>query len=58
MPATSAKQKRFMQAVSNNPAFAKKVNVPQSVGKEFSMKEGGSVKGWGMARGAKKCKVC
>jgi hypothetical protein len=44
MPATSAKQKRFMQAVSNNPAFAKKVNVPQSVGKEFSESKGGPVK--------------
>jgi hypothetical protein len=41
MPATSEKQKRFMQAVSHNPAFAKKAGVPQSVGKEFSMKEGG-----------------
>ena len=25
-----------MQAVAHNPAFAKKVGVPQSVGKEFS----------------------
>ena len=29
-----------MQAVANNPAFAKKVGVPQSVGKEFTMKKG------------------
>jgi hypothetical protein len=41
MPAKTEKQKRFMQAVSHSPAFAKKVGVPQSVGKEFSMKEGG-----------------
>jgi hypothetical protein len=33
-----------MQAVSHNPAFAKKVNVPQSVGKEFSKSKGGPVK--------------
>jgi hypothetical protein len=25
----------FMEAVSHNPAFAKKVGVPQSVGREF-----------------------
>jgi hypothetical protein len=36
MPSTSKKQHNFMAAVANNPAFAKKVGVPQSVGKEFS----------------------
>ena len=36
MPAKSKKQLRFMQAVANNPAFAKKVGVPTKVGKEFS----------------------
>jgi hypothetical protein len=53
MPAKSAKQKRFMQAVANNPKFAKKVNIPQSVGEEYSkeskmynkkMMNGGKVK--------------
>ncbi len=39
MPAVSEKQRRFMQAVANNPKFAKKVDVPQSVGKEFTMKK-------------------
>lgn len=34
-----------MQAVAHNKAFAKKVGVPQSVGREFTKKEGGSVKG-------------
>ena len=38
MPAKSAKQERFMQAVAHNPAFAKKAGVPQSVGKEFMKK--------------------
>ena len=28
-----------MQAVAHNPKFAKKVGVPQSVGKEFTMKK-------------------
>jgi hypothetical protein len=36
MPATSEKQKKFMDAVAHNPAFAKKTGVPQSVGKDFS----------------------
>ena len=36
MPSTSRKQHNFMEAVAHNPAFAKKVGVPQSVGKEFS----------------------
>ena len=36
MPAKTKKQERFMQAVANNPKFAKKVGVPQSVGKEFT----------------------
>jgi len=36
MPATSDKQKKFMDAVAHNPAFAKKVGVPKAVGKDFS----------------------
>ena len=37
MPSTSAKQAKFMRAVAHSPKFAKKVGVPQSVGKDFSM---------------------
>ena len=36
MPSTSKKQHNFMAAVANNPLFAKKVGVPQSVGKDFN----------------------
>jgi len=36
MPSVSKKQHNFMAAVANNPAFAKKAGVPQSVGKDFS----------------------
>ncbi len=36
MPSVSKKQHNFMAAVANNPSFAKKVGVPQSVGKEFN----------------------
>ena len=35
MPSTSAAQHRLMAAVANNPAFAKKAGIPQSVGSEF-----------------------
>lgn len=50
MPSTSKKQHDFMNAVAHSPAFAKKVGVPQSVGKDFSnadksrkFKEGGDM---------------
>ena len=36
MPSVSKKQHNFMAAVANNPSFAKKAGVPQSVGKEFN----------------------
>ena len=36
MPATSEKQKKFMDAVAHNKAFATQAGVPQSVGKDFS----------------------
>ena len=35
MPSSSKKQHNFMAAIANNPAFAKKVGIPQSVGKDF-----------------------
>jgi len=35
MPSKSAAQHRLMAAAANNPAFAKKVGIPQSVGVEF-----------------------
>jgi hypothetical protein len=35
MPSKTPQQKKFMQAVANNPKFAKKVKVPTKVGKEF-----------------------
>jgi hypothetical protein len=41
MPSSSKKQHNFMAAVANNPAFAKKVGVPQSVGKDFSLADKG-----------------
>ena len=36
MPVVSKKQGKFMQAVANNPKFANKVGVNQSIGKEFT----------------------
>ena len=36
MPSTSKKQHNFMAALAHNPSFAKKVGIPQSVGKDFN----------------------
>ena len=36
MPATSAKQKKFMDAAAHNPKFAKKAGIPTDVAQEFS----------------------
>lgn len=36
MPSTSPAQHRMMEAVAHDPAFARKVGVPQKVGKDFA----------------------
>ena len=36
MPSVSKKQHNLMAAVAHNPVFAKKVGIPQTVGKDFS----------------------
>jgi hypothetical protein len=46
MPSKSKAQHNLMEAVAHNPKFAKKVGIPQTVGKEFAsadkkMKKGG-----------------
>jgi hypothetical protein len=41
MPSVSKKQHNLMAAVANNPAFAKKVGIPQSVGREFNKADKG-----------------
>ena len=51
MPSTSKKQHGFMEAVAHNPAFAKKVHVPQSVGKHFEAAD----KGHKFKSGGKTC---
>jgi len=50
MPSSSKKQHNLMEAVAHSPGFAKKVGIPQSVGKDFStadkgrkFKEGGQI---------------
>ena len=60
MPSTSKKQHNFMAAVAHNPSFAKKVGVPQSVGKEFNkadkgktFKQGGDMKKMAMGGSTK-----
>ena len=44
MPSKSKAQHNFMAAVANNPAFAKKTGVPQSVGKDFLNADKGNLK--------------
>lgn len=41
MPATSEKQKKFMDAAAHNPKFAKQAGVPMDVAKDFSEKSKG-----------------
>lgn len=36
MPSTSSRQEKFMRAVAHSKEFADKVDVPQSVGKDFN----------------------
>ena len=49
MPSVSKKQHKFMAAIAHNPAFAKKVGIPQSVGMDFNKSDKGKkFKGGGM----------
>jgi len=41
MPSTSKKQHKLMEAVAHSPAFAKKVGIKQSVGKDFATADKG-----------------
>ena len=58
MPSKSKKQQDFMAAVANNPKFAKKAGVPQSVGKDYEkadkMKGMKEYQAGGMPMGMKK----
>ena len=47
MPSKSKKQHNLMTAVAHNPAFAKKVGIPVSVGKDFSTADKGKKFGSG-----------
>ena len=51
MPSSSKAQHNFMEAIAHSPSFAKKVGVPQSVGKDFSNADKGKTfsKGGDMA---------
>jgi hypothetical protein len=44
MPSKSPAQARLFAAVAHNPAFAKKVGIPQSVGKDFNQADAGIIK--------------
>ncbi len=53
MPSKTPKQHRFMEMVAHNPAAAKRVGVPQSVGRDFVAADTGKKKGFGMVKGKK-----
>lgn len=42
MPSKSEEQARLMAAAAHDPAFAKKVGIPQSVAKEFNKADAGT----------------
>lgn len=42
MPSKSPEQARLMAAVAHDPAFARKVGIPQSVGKEYNKADTGT----------------
>lgn len=42
MPSKSRAQARLMAAVAHNPKFAKKVGIPQSVGRDFNEADSGT----------------
>jgi hypothetical protein len=44
MPSVSAKQARFMAAAANNPKFAKKAGINQTVAKEFHSADKGKAR--------------
>lgn len=50
MPSRSAKQARTMAAAAHNPAFAKKLGIPQKVAKEFNRSDAGT----GILKGKRK----
>jgi hypothetical protein len=51
VPSKSKKQHNLMAAVAHSPAFAKKVGIKESVGKEFlTADKGRKFKGGGMAK--------
>jgi len=42
MPSRTKKQAKTMAAAAHNPAFAKKVGIPQSVAKDFNQADKGA----------------
>ena len=62
MPSKSDKQRKFMRAAANNPKFAKKAGIPQSVAREYAeadkMKDKMMYAKGGKTRGFKPCSSC
>lgn len=57
MPSSSSAQHRLMAAVAHSKSFAKKVGIPQSVGKEFTAADkGGKYDKGGYSKASRKMK--
>ena len=50
MPSKSSRQARTMAAAANNPDFARRVGIPQSVAREFHEADKGSKRGRSLLR--------
>lgn len=58
MPSVSKAQEKMMRAVAHSPEFAKKVDIPQSVGKEFHETDKKKSSQYSLPKTAKKMKGC
>lgn len=56
MPSISPKQAKAMAAAAHNPAFAKKVGIPQDVAQEFNAADTGNTAGLKQALAKRKLK--
>ena len=57
MPSASKAQEKLMRAVAHSPEFAKKVDIPQSVGKEFHEADKRKSSQYSLPKSSKKMKM-
>ena len=54
MPSTSDKQRRTMAAAAHDPAFAKRMGIPQKVAREFNQADKGKKLAEALKRGGER----